>query len=59
MYMVFIATAFNLMAAVTVAVQFTEGTWVTIREHFDTKAGGNDRTLDHRGGGLRPGKRSH
>ena len=59
MYMVFVATTFNLMADVRVTVQITEGIWVTIREQFDTKTGGNDRTLDHRGGGQRKGKRSH
>ena len=38
--MIFVATTFNLMFAVRVAVQFTVGTWVTIREHFDTKVEG-------------------
>ena len=36
-YTVFIATTFNLMVIVRVTGQFTEGTWVTNREHFDTE----------------------
>ena len=32
----FVATTFNLMVTVRVAGWFTEGTWVTNREHFDT-----------------------
>ena len=35
--MVFVAATFNLMVTVRVTEQFTEGAWVTNREHFDTK----------------------
>ena len=36
-YTVFVATTFNLMVTVRLTGRFTEGTWVTNREHIDTK----------------------
>ena len=59
MYTVFVVK-FNQMVTVRLTGQFTEGTWVTNRERFDTKPIlANNGTLDHRGGDLRQGKGPH